>query len=80
MQWLITGITIYFYVKSSLFINQVDCHIAGWLLKVRKTKRTVITNTFYFPYLHKGSIVIEKKSLSEISSEFHVSDYADYEK
>ena len=36
--------------------------------------------TFYFPYLHKGRIGIEKKSLSEIFSEFHVSDYGDSEK
>ena len=35
---------------------------------------------FYFPYLHKGSIGIEKKSPSEIFSEFHVSDYVDSEK
>ena len=35
---------------------------------------------FYFPYLHKGSIGIEKKSTSEIFSEFHVSDYIDSEK
>ena len=34
---------------------------------------------FYFPYLHKGSIEIEKKSLSEIFSEFYVSDYVDSE-
>ena len=31
-------------------------------------------------YLHKGNIRIEKKSLSEIFSEFHVSDYVDSEK
>ena len=36
-------------------------------------------NYFYFPHLHKGSIVIVKKSLSEIFLEFHVSDYVDYE-
>ena len=34
---------------------------------------------FYFPYLHKGSIGIEK-SPSEIFSEFRVSDYVDSEK
>ena len=32
------------------------------------------------PYLHKGSIGIEKKSPSEIFSEFHVSDHVDSEK
>ena len=36
--------------------------------------------SFYFPYLHKGSIGIEKKSLSEIFSEFYVSDYVISEK
>ena len=35
---------------------------------------------FCLPYLHKGSIEIEEKSLSEIFSEFHVSDYVDSKK
>ena len=48
--------------------------------KVREVLCKQLYEFFYFPYLHKGRIAIEKKSSSEIFSEFHVSDYVDSEK
>ena len=71
-------ITFFFYLLFFFFIFLIAVLNT---LKVKKNfSLKFFSIKFYFPYLHKGSIGIEKKSPSEIFSEFHVSEHVDSEK
>ena len=71
-------IIIMILVEPNYSIKYPKLNYAPPFVKKRLGQRNL--TYFYFPYLHKGSIGIEKKSPSEIFSEFHVSDNVDSEK